>query len=377
MTATASDLARVYRLGGDEVVAVFAACGDPLSVGGLLDAMLARLAEPFEIGGQTLFISASAGIAFAPADGSNVDELIANADLALYEAKGQGGRTYRLFLPAYRARAEARRMLDSELRRAVSEREFELFFQPQVRLRDSAILGAEALVRWRHPTRGLLGPEAFIDALVESPTVRDVGSWILQAACSNSAAWRTRGLTPIRIGVNLFPAQFHHDGLLTDIENVLSQTGLPADSLELEITENIGLNDDGKVLARLTALREMGVHLAFDDFGTGYASLNYLTRYPLSRIKIDQSFVRKIPESRQDAAIVRSIIVMAHNLGLEVVAEGVETPEQAAFLQEEGCDQVQGFLFARPLSNGAFEELLTSWQIIDSVGESWPLHRRA
>ena len=374
LTAAASDRARVYRLGGDEFVAVFAACGDPLSVGGTLDAMLTRLAEPFEIGGHTLFISASAGIAFAPADGSNVDELIANADLALYEAKGQGGRTYRLFLPAYRARAEARRVLDSELRRAVSENEFELFYQPQVRLRDSAILGAEALVRWRHPERGLLGPDAFIDALVESPTVREVGSWILHAACSNSASWRTRGLVPIRIGVNLFPAQFHNDNLLTDIEQVLSQTGLPADSLELEITENIGLDDDGKVLARLTALREMGVHLAFDDFGTGYASLNYLTRYPLSRIKIDQGFMRKIPESRQDAAIVRSIIVMAHNLGLEVVAEGVETPEQAKFLQEEGCDQVQGFLFSRPLPNSAFAELLTSWKI-DSPADGWTLRR--
>src|SRR5579862_45179 len=376
LTATASDHARVYRLGGDEFVVVLAACGDPLRVGGLLDAMLTRLADPFEISGQTLFISASAGIAFAPADGSSVDELIANADLALYEAKGQGGRTYRLFLPAYRARAQARRMLDSELRRAVSEGEFEVFYQPQVRLRDSAILGAEALVRWRHPERGLLGPDAFIDALVESPAVREVGSWILHAACSHSAAWRTRGLKPIRIGVNLFPAQFHHDSLLTDIEDVLSQTGLPADSLELEITENIGLNDDGKVLARLTALREMGVHLAFDDFGTGYASLNYLTRYPLSRIKIDQSFVRKIPNNRQDAAIVRSIIVMSHNLGLEVVAEGVETSEQAAFLQDEGCDQVQGFLFSRPLPNPAFAELLTSWDT-NSLSESWKLRHQA
>jgi EAL domain-containing protein (putative c-di-GMP-specific phosphodiesterase class I) len=322
--------------------------------------MLTRLAEPFEIGGQSRFISASAGIAFAPADGSSVEDLIANADLALYEAKGQGGRTYRLFLPAFRARAEARRRLDSDLRRAVSENEFELFFQPQVRLCDSATVGAEALVRWRHPERGLLGPEAFVEALIESPAVREVGSWILHAACRNSATWRTRGLAPIRIGVNLFPSQFHHDDLLADIEDVLRQTGLPPDSLELEITENIGLTDDGKVLARLTALREMGVHLAFDDFGTGYASLNYLTRYPLSRIKIDQSFVRKIPHNRQDAAIIRSIIVMAHNLGLEVVAEGVETQEQAAFLQNEGCDQVQGFLFAKPLPNSKFEEFLKS-----------------
>ena len=193
---------------------------------------------------------------------------------------------------------------------------------------------------------------------MDSPVVRDVGTWILRTACHSSAAWRTAGLPPIRMGVNLFPAQFHHEGLLADVEEALSQSGLPAESLELEITENIGLSDDGKILGRLADIRARGVHLAFDDFGTGYASLTYLTRYPLSRIKIDQSFVRKIPDSAQDAAIVRSIIVMAHNLGLGVVAEGVETQAQAAFLRAEGCDEAQGFLYGKPLSDAEFEKFL-------------------
>ena len=351
LSAIASDRARVYRLGGDEFVGIFPDCGDPLKIADIVCTMLGGLAERFEVNGHDLFISASAGIAIGPADGSNVEDLIANVDLALYEAKAQGGRTYRLFLPVLRARAAARRELDSELRRAFSEKEFELFFQPQVvRLRDGALVGAEALVRWRHPERGLLEPRAFIEALAESPVVRDVGSWILRTACQRAAAWSSLGLPPIRIGVNLFPAQFYHETLLTDIEDVLQQTGLPADRLELEITENIGLSDDGKVLAPLIALRKTGVHLAFDDFGTGYASLSYLTRYPLSRIKIDRSFVRKLSDNVQDTAIVRSIIVMAHNLGLEVIAEGVETPAQAAFLQAEGCDEAQGFLYAETTS---------------------------
>jgi diguanylate cyclase (GGDEF)-like protein/PAS domain S-box-containing protein len=368
LVAIASDCARVYRLGGDEFVAIFAECGDPLTVANIVDTMLGQLAERFEINGHALFIGASAGIAIGPADGSNVEDLIANADLALYEAKAQGGRTYRLFLPVLRARAEARRNLDSELRRAFSEKEFELFFQPQVRLKDGAVVGAEALVRWRHPERGLLQPTAFIEALAESPVVRDVGSWILRTACQRAVAWRILGF-PIRIGVNLFPAQFHHETLLADIEDVLLQTGLPADALELEITENIGLGDDGKALAPLMALRKKGVHLAFDDFGTGYASLSYLTRYPLSRIKIDQSFVRKLSDNIQDTAIVRSMIVMAHNLGLEVTAEGVETTEQVEFLQAEGCDEVQGFLYAKPLADAEFETFLRSSRInFPSVG---------
>jgi diguanylate cyclase (GGDEF)-like protein/PAS domain S-box-containing protein len=357
----ASDRARVYRLGGDEFVAILPDCGDPREVAEMVDAMLLRITERFEIDGQALYIGASAGIAIGPPDGANSEELLANVDLALYDAKAQGGRTYRLFVPLLRARAQARRELDSELRRAFSENEFELFYQPQIRLGDGMLVGAEALLRWRHPQRGILAPGAFIDALADSPVVGDVGAWILRTACEQAGEWRGLGLPALRVAVNLFPAQFDRDGLVAEIEQVLRRTGVPADVLELEITENIGLSDEAKLLPPLQALRDKGVHLAFDDFGTGYASLSYLTRYPLSHIKIDKSFVRKIPDCARDTAIVRSIIVMAHNLGLQVIAEGVETQVQAAFLQAEGCDEVQGFLYGKPVAAEQFEQLLASF----------------
>src|SRR2546421_1682548 len=360
MTAITKDSAQIYRLGGDEFVLTLPGCGDPREIAQLVEAILKRVGEGFEINGHGFFIGASAGIAIAPADGLSVEELISNADLALYDAKASGGRSYRLFLPVMRAKAQARRELDTELRRAWREGEFVLYFQPQVRMSDGAVVGAEALLRWRHPERGILGPGAFIDALAESPVVLEVGRWILQTACESAAAWRAKDIPPLRIGVNLFPAQFHGGTLLEDVGAALVQTRLPADALEIEITENIALAYDDTTLAPLRTLREAGVKLAFDDFGTGYASLSYLARYPLSRIKIDQSFVRKIADNptREDTAIVRSIITMAHNLGLEVIAEGVETPAQAAFLQAEKCEEAQGFLYSKPLPISEFEEFL-------------------
>jgi EAL domain-containing protein (putative c-di-GMP-specific phosphodiesterase class I) len=246
---------------------------------------------------------------------------------------------------------------------AFSDKEFELYFQPRVRLVDGAVVGAEALLRWRHPERGILGPGMFIGILAESPIACDVGNWVLQTACERAAAWRAMSLPPVRVGVNLFPAQFHGRALVRDIEIALLQTGLPPEALELEITENIALGHDQSMLGPLRALREKGVHLAFDDFGTGYASLSYLRRYPLSQIKIDQSFVRKLPDDVEDAAVVRSLIAMAHHLGLKVIAEGIETPAQAALLRAERCDEVQGFLYAKPLPSAEFEEFLKLSQI--------------
>ena len=352
--------ARFYRLGGDEFVLIQPGCGDPREIARVVGAVLKRLAEKFEIGGHQLFIGASAGIATAPTDGADIEELISNADLALYEAKSAGGNAYRLFVPVMRARTIARFGLDAELRRAAANNEFELFFQPQIRASDGAVAGAEALLRWRHPERGILAPGAFIEALSESPIVLEVGRWILRSACEQAAAWRKAGLPPLRIGVNLFSAQFHAETLVDDVEAALGHSGLPADALEIEITENIALNERDESLQALHTLRARGVKLAFDDFGTGYASLSYLARYPLTRLKIDQSFVRKIAGAftPADTAIVRSIIVMAHNLGLEVIAEGVETVTQAAFLRAERCEEFQGYLYARPLPAAAFEAFL-------------------
>lgn len=362
LTAAAIDDTRVYRLGGDEFVLVFPDCGDPRIVAEIVEGVLKRLGERFEINEQNLFVGASAGIAIAPADGTNVDDLISSADLALYDAKAAGGHTYRLFVPTFRAKAQARRKLDGEIRRAFVEKEFELYFQPQLRLSDGSLTGAEALLRWRHPERGILAPGTFIEALAESSVALEVGRWILRTACETAATWQTQGDQPIRVGVNLFPAQFHDETLLGDVETALLQSGLPAEALELEITENIALGKDDLILAQLKILRAKGVKLAFDDFGTGYASLSYLTRYPLTRIKIDRSFVQKITDKAvpEDTAIVRSIIVMAHNLGLEVIAEGVETHDQAVFLRRARCEEVQGFLYAKPLPSREFKNFLRS-----------------
>jgi predicted signal transduction protein with EAL and GGDEF domain len=347
----------VCRLGGDEFVVVIPDCGDPRVVGEVVDRMLQRLGEPFQIRDDVLHLGGSAGIAMAPNDGLNVDELIANADLALYQAKADGGRAYRFFLPVLRAQAQARRGLDLELRRAFAQSELEIFFQPLVRLADAAQVGAEALLRWRHPERGILAPGAFIETLAESAIAGDVGRWIIHTACERTAAWRAIGLPLSRISVNLFPVQLHSDALLKDIEGALRATALPPEVLELEITENIALKYEDAT-GPLQKLRDMGVQIAFDDFGTGYASLSYLTRFPLSRIKIDRSFVRKVTDNAEDAAIVRSLIAIAHNLGLQVTAEGVETQAQAAFLQREHCEEAQGFLYAAPLAAAEFEAYL-------------------
>jgi diguanylate cyclase (GGDEF)-like protein/PAS domain S-box-containing protein len=348
---------QVFRLGGDEFVVIFPDCGDPRLVGQIVEAMLKRLAEPFRINDQALHLGGSAGVAIAPNDGVNVDDLIANADLALYQAKSGGGRTYRLFMPILRAQAQARRGLDLELRRAFAENELELYFQPEIRLSDRAVVGAEALLRWRHPERGVLAPWAFIETLAGSSIAPDVGRWIIHAACAQAAAWRAMGLPLGRIGVNLFPAQLNGEALLKSVEDALHHTGLPGEALELEITENVALNYEDAI-GVLRKLSERGVKLAFDDFGTGYASLSYLTRFPLARIKIDRSFVRNITDNAEHAAIVRSLIAMAHNLGLEVIAEGVETEAQAAFLLDEHCEEAQGFLYAKPLPAGEFEDYL-------------------
>jgi EAL domain-containing protein (putative c-di-GMP-specific phosphodiesterase class I) len=327
--------------------------------------MLKRLNEPFVINHQLVHLGASAGVAIAPQDGADVEELIANADLALYQAKSAGGRSLRFFMPVLRAQAQARRSLGLELRRAFAESEFEVFFQPQIRLADNAVVGAEALLRWRHPQRGVLAPGAFIDALGESSIAAGVGRWIIRSACHQAAAWRAMGLPLKRVGVNLFPSQAYDEALAQDVTDALRDFGLPADALELEITENIALNrGDSEVLQRL---HHMGVKLAFDDFGTGYASLSYLTRLPLSRIKIDRSFVGKLTRDAQDAAIVRSLIAMAHNLDLAVIAEGVETVQQAEFLLNEQCEEAQGFLYAKPLPAAEFEAYLRTQNLAMSM----------
>jgi diguanylate cyclase (GGDEF)-like protein/PAS domain S-box-containing protein len=356
----APEASKGYRLGGDEFVLVFPECRDPTAVALHVDRVLKAFEKPFKIGSDRIMVGASAGIAIAPADGGNSEELIASADLALYDAKAAGGRKYRLFLPAMRATVQARREMEAELHRAATENEFVLHYQPQLRLTDGAVVGAEALLRWQHPTRGLLAPGAFIDALGRSPEALRVGKFVLQEACRAAASWKAKGLAPVRMGVNLFEAQFNEEFLRHDVDEALSLSGLASDQLEIEITENVALGNQEKIIPSLRALRQKGVGVAFDDFGTGYASLSCITQYPLTRIKIDRSFVQSISakSSAEDTVVASSIIVMAHNLGLTVIAEGVETLAQADFLRGKDCEEVQGFLYARPMPAAEFEVFL-------------------
>jgi diguanylate cyclase (GGDEF)-like protein len=371
------------RLGGDEFVVILPNCGDLRCVSEIVDLMLKRLNEPFVINEQLVHLGASAGVAIAPQDGADVEELIANADLALYQAKSAGGRSLRFFMPVLRAQAQARRSLALDLRSAFAQSEFEIYFQPQIRLSDTAVVGAEALLRWRHPQRGVLAPGAFIDALAESSIAAGVGRWIIRTACQQAATWRAMGLPLARVGVNLFPSQAYDEALAQDVTDALRDSGLPPEALELEITENIALNRGDSVV--LQRLHQKGVKLAFDDFGTGYASLSYLTRLPLSRIKVDRSFVAKLTRNAQDAAIVRSLIGMAHNLDLGVIAEGVETSQQADFLLKENCEEAQGFLYAKPLPATEFEAYLKTQRLAMLItddrdpggGRATPFERRA
>lgn len=343
----------VARMGGDEFAILLPAIPDAIGAGQIADAVIAAVSQLLTIDGQPVNVSASVGIAMFPGDGLTVRELLSSADLALYQAKAEGRNCRRFFRADLREAATLRRAYQGELARALAQQEFELHYQPQVRLADGALVGAEALLRWRHPDKGLLGPGAFLPAVEAGLLAPQIGDWIIRTACEQVAQWR--GAVPdFRMGINLFGAQFRRGDLADKILATLQAFQLPPTAIELEITENIILRHDEHMLRPLRELHKCGVGIAFDDYGTGYASLSMLKRYPLSRLKIDQTFVRAMLESPPDAAIIRAILYLGHSFGLEVIAEGVETEEQAARLRKKGCETAQGFLFGKPMPAGEF-----------------------
>lgn len=355
----------VYRLGGDEFVILFRNCSDPLRVLGTLE-LLGKSCDEIVVAHRRTYLGVSAGICAVSQSGGHVDELIYCADLALYAAKLEGGRGSSIFVPTMRSAARARQETDAELRHAAVRQEFVLYYQPQIRVADGKVVGAEALLRWRHPEKGILAPAMFISVLGQSACAPEVGGWIVRQACEQAASWQKQGLGSIRIGVNLFPCQFEDDALLPTVIDALKANCLAPSTLELEITENIVLGRDDRALAVLQALRKLGVGLSFDDFGTGYASLSHLTRFPLNRLKIDRSFVQSIEVERPESgAVVSSMIAMAHKLGLEVVAEGVETDAQRAFLTATGCDEVQGYLYGRPMPADQFADFFQQTNMLN------------
>jgi diguanylate cyclase (GGDEF)-like protein/PAS domain S-box-containing protein len=323
-------------------------------------AALSAFAMPFEVCGQVLDIGASVGVATGPLHGVDAEELIASADFALQRARAAGGRSAKMFQPAMRTEASSRRALLDDLRRALRDGELQLHYQPQVYLGSNELFGLEALIRWRHPDKGLLLPGSFLPALDQSALALEVGWWTLEVACRDAAALISAGNSALKMGVNLFPGQLHSPALRRRVVEELERNSLGPEHLELEVTETTALHNDDKSLQAMNALREIGVGIAFDDFGTGYASLSSLQRYPLTTLKIDRGFIADLLSKPRDAAITRALISMSRELGLETIAEGIETPEQAAFLQALGCHAGQGYLYGKPMEFADIQAYMSS-----------------
>nr|WP_232429583.1 bifunctional diguanylate cyclase/phosphodiesterase [Noviherbaspirillum autotrophicum] len=339
----------VARQGGDEFVIVLDNHRSCETVTDIVRRMIALVAEPWLAKGLELQVTCSVGVSVFPNDGRDVETLLRNADSAMYKAKELGRNTFQYFSAEMNLHATQRLEVLNSLRYALAHDEFMLHYQPKVQLATGRVIGAEALIRWHSTTRGLVSPGHFIPLAEESGLIIPIGEWVLRAACAQNMAWQRAGHAPLPIAVNLSPRQLARDDIVDLVADALQSTGLDPRYLELEITENDVMRDVDKSLATLIRLKELGVKIAIDDFGTGYSSLNYLKRFPVDTLKIDRSFVNDIATDADDAAIVKAVISLAHILNLDVVAEGVETDEQRRFLVENGCDEVQGYYFGRPM----------------------------
>ncbi len=348
----------IARLGGDEFIVLLTDLDDAANAASAARRIVAALAEPVTVRGTEVFVGGSIGVAVYPQDGADIDTLLKNADTAMYWAKEAGRGNFQFYDRAMGAQALDRLMLESSLRRAIERNEFVLHYQPRVDVASGAVVGAEALIRWQHPERGLLPPAQFIPLVENTGLEVPVGEWVIKAACRQMAAWRALGLGTIPVAVNLASTHLGEASLPRLVARALAEHHIPAGCLEVEVTESILLADSERSAAVAAELSTMGVRLSIDDFGTGYSSLSYIKRLPIHALKIDRSFVRDLVTDPDDEAIVSAIIALAHSLKLKVVAEGVETPEQLAFLRSRQCDEYQGFLTSRPVDAEEFVRVL-------------------
>ena len=353
------------RLGGDEFAIIQTDVQNIEDTIALAQRIIDELCQPFDCRGIRLHSTASVGITLFPEDGENPEQLVKNADMAMYAAKAEGRNNYRFFLPSMHERVKERKTIEEDLRNALEYDQLELYYQPKIDCRTERVVGAEALVRWHHPDRGLILPGEFISVAEECGLINRLGAWVMNKACQQTQIWRETTLPGLRIAVNLSPAQFQDAELVRSVTKIMDQPRLPDGTLVLEITESILMNNPEKAVSTLNELKALGVRIAIDDFGTGYSSLNYLKRFPVSSIKIDRSFVNDIHVDMDDKAIVDAVIGLGHSLNLEVVAEGVEEVEQHEYLRDKGCDFIQGFLFAKPLPAATFE----SWVLERQGGQ--------
>ncbi len=344
LAACVREIDTVARFGGDEFAVLQVGVEDLADVQGLGERLLAELARPFDLDGQEALVTASIGVALMPADGDEPELLLQNADIALYRAKSEGGNRCRFFEVGMDARLQERKALESDLRSALRGGELELYYQPVINLHDGRLTSIEALVRWHHRERGLIEPSAFIELAEQTGLIMPIGEWVLQTACAQAAAW-----PGVRISVNLSAVQFRHADLVSAVKSALERSDLASGQLELEVTELVLLEDPHESLLTLLRLKDLGVRIAIDDFGTGHSSLGHLRTFPFDKIKIDRSFVRDLDQDRDAEAIIRAVVTLGNGLGIEICAEGVERVDQLAQLASDGCDEVQGYLFCRPL----------------------------
>jgi EAL domain-containing protein (putative c-di-GMP-specific phosphodiesterase class I) len=349
-------------MGGDEFTIILTELPTTSHLEGILQKILHTLEEVFQLGTEQVFVSASIGITMYPTDATEIEELFKNADQALYVAKGAGRNRFSFYTPALQEAAQTRVRLASDLRHGLSENQFRVVYQPIVDLATGSIHKAEALIRWQHPVRGMVSPAAFIPIAEASGLIVDIGEWVFQQAAHQVAAWR-RCIDPrFQISVNKSPVQFHHDGSGRAAWAMqLTAMGLPGESIVVEITEGLLLDTSTEVGDQLLEMGDAGIQVSLDDFGTGYSSLSYLQKFDIDFVKIDQSFVRHLNADSTDLALCKAIIAMAHALGIQVIAEGVETAQQRDLLAAAGCDCAQGFFYAKPMSPTDFEAFMTGY----------------
>ena len=357
----------VARLGGDEFLIVLPDIESALSVGAIASKVQRSLADSYRVDAYTLYATPSIGVSLYPIDGDRTDMLIKNADSAMYHAKAQGRNNFKFFAASMNEAAHERLKLENALRSALEDiscfqaPQFELYFQPQIHLSTGRITGLEALARWSHPELGFIPPTRFIQIAEETGLIQPLGDWVFWEACRRLKAFKEQGVTDIRVAVNLSTQQLRHDNLPVVVRGALACYDLEPTDLELEITESTAMQNPAATIAILEQLKDMGIVLAVDDFGTGYSSLSYLKHLPIHRLKLDRTFVKDIDTSREDAAICSATIVLAHNLGLDLVAEGVETEAQRDYLSRLGCDLFQGFLYSRPLPADQVVPFINAW----------------
>jgi len=369
LTSCVRESDTVARFGGDEFAILLTQIPRAQDAGNVARAIKQSLSQAFIFDDQEIFVSSSIGISLYPQDGRDTAGLLKTASAALDRAKVQGGNNFQFYTAGGTTRALKQLVLESNLRSGLDRSEFVIQYQPQVDVRGFHLVGMEALVRWQHPSLGLLYPAEFITLAEESGMIIMLGDFVMRTACAQNKAWQERGLTPMRLSVNFSARQFQQATFITDVEHILKETNLDPRWLELELTESSIMKDPEEAIEKLHELKLMGISVAIDDFGTGYSSLNYLKRFPIDTLKIDKSFVSDVCKDPHDTAIVRAIIQLGHALDLTVIAEGVETKEQLQYLTALECDVVQGFLFSKAVSAKAFEELLVEQRQVTSGGD--------